>query len=152
MRDFLNSQIAARQDKLREIDRQKLTVESELRAYLDALMHLGSHEASDEKLNGAACKQGDRVSPIPTEMTPSWRKILCAVSELGRTFGAADILTIGEQVGEPTKMTNVRSQLYQWEKKHIIARVRKGKYRLAQKGIETIKKSEGPDESTSEPS
>ena len=143
MRDFIDSQIAAKRAALEELDRKRLTVETELRTYEEMLAHLAQPSPSpDKKSNGAHQPKLGNVPAIPSEMTEGWRKILCKLDGLGRSFGAADIVNAGNEVGAPTKMLNARSQIYQWEKKHIIARVRKGKYRLAQKGLETVKKTE----------
>jgi hypothetical protein len=85
-------------------------------------------------------------------MTEGWRKILVGIGGLGRSFGAADIMKTGDDVGVPMKMLNVRSQLYQWDKKDIITRVRTGRYKLAPKGLALIQKNEGSEVDASEPS
>jgi hypothetical protein len=142
MRDFIDSQIAAKRSILEELDRKRLTVEAELRTYEEMRAHLAQPSLLPDKKPNGAHPPKPANSAIPSEMTEGWRKILCKLDALGRSFGAADIVSAGDELGAPTKMLNARSQIYQWERKHIIARVRKGKYRLAQKGLETVKKTE----------
>src|ERR1019366_5391313 len=121
MREYIDSQIAARRAKLQDLDRQKLTVEAELHAYEEMLNHLEIPALPAATKNGPVdtYQRTARTSPIPSEMTPAWRKILGGIEELGRSFDAADIVKIGNSVGAPTKMLNARSQIYQWEKKDI---------------------------------
>jgi hypothetical protein len=153
MREYIDSQIAARRAKLQELDRQKLTVEAELHAYEEMLNHLDiPRPAATKNGSGDVHQRTPRTSPIPSEMTPAWRKILCGVEELGHSFDAADIVKIGNSVGAPTKMLNARSQIYQWEKKDIIQRVRKGKYKVVTKGHDAIRKVEGSNAGALEPS
>jgi hypothetical protein len=152
MRPHIESQISARRAALKDLDRQMLTIQAELRAYEEVLAHLDTQEPAQKINSNAVQKAVERGSPIPTEMTPGWSKILIRINEQGRSFGAQDLVEAGESVGAPTKILNARSQLFQWEKKHLIARVKKGKYKLAPKGLETIRKIEGPNASASEPS
>ena len=84
-------------------------------------------------------------------MTEGWKKILVELGRLSRSFDAADIIKAGDDVGVPMKMLNVRSQLYQWDKKDIITRVRKGKYKLAPKGLALFQKSEGSEAEAADP-
>jgi hypothetical protein len=159
MRDFVDSQIASRQSRIGELQRQLEALEDELhavqgelRAYEEMRDHLpdSPHKA---KTNGSTpSKPAERLSTIPSEMTPGWRKVLSKVGDGGRAFDAADIVQAAREFGVPAQMTNARSQLYQWQKRRLIARVRKGKYRLAPKGQDAIRKSEGSDAGTSEPS
>jgi hypothetical protein len=154
MRDFITSQIAIKRALLDDIERQKLTVRAELRTYEEMLAHLEEPTPDDLKPNGAGAspKPNERnASAIPSEMTEGWRKILCRIDALSRSFGAADIVRASEEGGAPTKMINARSQLYQWDKKDIITRVRKGKYRLAPKGIAMVRKIEGSEAEAKEP-
>ncbi len=154
MRDFIDSQIAAKRAALEELERKKLTVQAELRTYEEMRAHLDGeapHEPLSKGPNGS--KPNFRpLPPIPHEMTEGWRKILVEICGLGRSFDAADIIQAGDTVGVPMKMLNVRSQLYQWDKKDIITRVRKGKYKLAPKGLALAQKNEDSESETSEPS
>lgn len=154
MRDFIDSQIAAKRAILEDIERKRLTVQAELRTYEEMLAHLvDASPPPNAGPNGvSSAKPVERgSSAIPSEMTAGWRKVLSKVDELGRSFGAADIVSAAEEVGQPAKMINARSQLYQWDKKDIITRVRKGKYRLAPKGVAAIRKNEGSEVETKEP-
>ncbi len=151
MRDFIESQIIARRAKLLDIDRHKLTVEAELRTFEEMLKHIDIPPFQPEA-DRSHPKPDRSASSVPAEMTPGWRKVLFGLEKLGRTFTAADIVAIGEGAGQTPKMSNARSQIYQWERKHIISRVRKGKYRVAAKGTEIIQKAEDPDAQTSESS
>jgi hypothetical protein len=154
MREYIDSQIAARRAKLQDLDRQKLTVEAELHVYEEMLNHLDIPllPATTKNGPGDTYQHTSHMSPIPSEMTPAWRKILSGIEELGRSFDAADIVKIGNSVGAPTKMLNARSQIYQWEKKDIIQRVRKGKYKVVTKGHDAIRKVEGSNAGALEPS
>ena len=153
MRDFIDSQIAAKRAALEELERKRLTVQAELRTYEEMRAHLDEeapHEPPPKGPNGS--KPGERtLSAIPHEMTEGWKKILVEIGRLGRSFDAADIVKAGDDVGVPMKMLNVRSQLYQWDKKDIITRVRKGKYKLAPKGLALVPKSEGSEAEASDP-
>jgi hypothetical protein len=103
MRDFIESQIAAKRAILEEIERKKLTVQAELRTYEEMLAHLEAAPIPNARPNGIySAKPSERgASAIPSEMTAGWRKILTKVDELGRSFGAADIVTAAEEVGQP---------------------------------------------------
>ena len=153
MRDFIDSQIAAKRAALEELERKKLTVQAELRTYEEMLAHLNEeapHESPSKAPNGS--KPSERILPtIPHEMTEGWKKILVELGRLSRSFDAADIIKAGDDVGVPMKMLNVRSQLYQWDKKDIITRVRKGKYKLAPKGLALFQKSEGSEAEAADP-
>ncbi len=153
MRDFIDSQIAAKLAALEELERKKLTVQAELRTYQEMRVHLDAESSHEEKPKGPnGCKPGERMlSAIPHEMTEGWKKILVEIGRLGRSFDAADIVKAGDDVGVPMKMLNVRSQLYQWDKKDIITRVRKGKYKLAPKGLAVFQKSEGSEAEATDP-
>ena len=153
MRDFIDSQIAAKRASLEELERRKLTIQAELRTYEEMRAHLNEETHHEEMPNGPnGYKPSPRtLSVIPHEMTEGWKKILVEIGGLGRSFGASDVINAGDNVGVPMKMLNVRSQLYQWDKKDIITRVRKGKYKLAPKGLALIQKSEGSEAEATDP-
>jgi hypothetical protein len=159
MRDFIDSQIASRQSRIGELQRQLEALENEmhavqgeLRAYGEMRDHLPDSPHNAKAIDANPAKPVERPSTIPSEMTPGWRKVLCKVGEGGRTFDAADIVQAATEIGVPAQMTNARSQIYQWQKKRVIARVRKGKYRLAPKGQDAIRKAEGSGAGAPEPS
>jgi hypothetical protein len=156
MRDYLESKVAETRQKVREFQRQLWGAEAELNAYEDMLAHLPTADSRTRphNQNGARHPLDDilRQPGIPTEMTPGWRAVLTEVGESGKSFSASDIAHAAEVAGVPAKMTNARSQIYQWDRKHIITRVRAGRYRLTEKGIDLIKKIEGPEAVASEPS
>jgi hypothetical protein len=151
MREFVDSQIIAKRAIVEDFQRKLLAAQAELRAYEEMRGHLDDAPLK-AKINGAAAVVAERSSAIPTEMTPGWRTVLCKVGDGGRTFGAGNVAAAAADAGVPAKMTNARSQIYQWQTKHIVTRVRKGKYRLTPKGQELIHKNEGPDAQTPEPS
>jgi hypothetical protein len=153
MRDFIDSQIAAKRAALDELERKKLTVQAELRTYEEMRAHLNEEVPHEQKPKGPnGSKLSERIPPaIPHEMTEGWKKILVELGRLGRSFDAADIVKVGDGAGVSIKMLNVRSQLYQWDRKTIITRVRKGRYKLTTKGLALIQKNEGSEASASDP-
>lgn len=132
MRPYIESQIVELKAKRDALKHEVLEVESRLRAFCDMREQLEGPKLR-AGANGATAHND---SPIPSEMTPQWRKILSHLAESGHSFGAVEIVSASEAIGEPTKTTNARSQLYQWQQKKLIKRIRKGKYCLTPKGIE----------------
>jgi hypothetical protein len=132
MRSYIDSQISELEAARDGLKRQALEVDARLRAFYDMREQLGDGKPV-AAINGHAppCD-----SAIPSEMTPQWRKILAKLNEDGHSFGAQEIVAASEAVGEPTKTPNARGQLFQWQKKKLIRRIRKGKYNLTPKGVE----------------
>jgi hypothetical protein len=153
MRDFIDSQIAAKRAALEELERKRLTVQAELRTYEEMRAHLSGETHHEEKPKGPnGSKPREQTLPgIPHEMTEGWRKILVGLGGLGRSFDATDIVKAGDDAGVSTKMPNVRGQIYQWDRKDIITRVRKGRYKLTTKGLSLIQKSEGSEAEAPDP-
>jgi hypothetical protein len=155
MRDYVESKITEGRAKVQDLRGKLLAAEGELRAYEDMLAHLPAVESPALSPNSAHLNiVGARVglSVIPSEMTGGWRSVLAKVGDGGKSFDAAAVAEAAAEFDVPSKMTNARSQLYQWQQKHIIARVRKGRYKLTPKGIEVAKKTEGSEAGAAEPS
>lgn len=156
MRDYIESKVADGRKTVGELQRKLLTAEAELRAYEDMLAHLPAAEAGPRASapNGSRFVGLDRAiergSAIPSEMTAGWRAVLIQVGGRGQSFNAADIAIAASEQNVPAKMTNARSQLYQWQKKKMVVRVRKGQYRLTPKGTEAIKNIESSEAGASE--
>jgi hypothetical protein len=139
MSTYIESQIALRRARLLELDRDRLTVEAELRAYEDAMRHL----------SGAETTETPALSPYHAEphaggfqMSPGWLNTLRAINGRGRSFDARDMIAAGAAFGFEIKTLNARSQLFQYNKKRIIKRVAPGKYAFTQKGRDMLQKKE----------
>jgi hypothetical protein len=140
MSTYIESQIALRRARLLELDRDRLTVEAELRAYEDAMRHLSGTETAETPT----------LSPYHTEphagggfqMSPGWFNTLRAINGRGRSFSAQDMIAAGAAFGFEIKTLNARSQLFQYNKKRIIKRVAPGKYAFTQKGRDMLQKKE----------
>ncbi len=137
MSKYIESQIALRRARLLELDRDRLTVEAELRAYEDAMRHLSGTETAETP----------ELSPYHAEphaagfqMSPGWINTLRAINGRGRSFDAQDMIAAGAEFGFEIKTLNARSQLFQYKKKGIIKRVALGKYALTQKGRDMLQK------------
>jgi hypothetical protein len=151
MSEYLTSKVAESRTRVADLRNQLIAAEAELRAYEDALAHSSAATSIKHKINDHTAPSIERPATIPSEMTPGWRKVLCRVSENGKSFDAADITEAASLEGVPAKMTNARSQIYQWQNKHLIQRVRKGKYRVTAAGQEVVKKAEAPGADAPEP-
>src|ERR1700730_6386902 len=129
MSTYIESQIASRRARLHELDRERLTVEAELRAYEDALRHLPAAETAEAELHTGSF-----------QMTPAWLDTLRTLDVRGPSFKAHDMIAAGASVGFEIKTLNARSQLFQYQKKGIVKRVATGKYTLTQKGRDMLQK------------
>src|ERR1700730_16877183 len=134
MSTYIESQIASRRARLHELDRERLTVEAELRAYEDALRHLPAAETAE------TAGISDELHTGSFQMTPGWLDTLRTLDVRGRSFKAQDMIAAGASVGFEIKSLNARSQLFQYQKKGIVKRVAAGKYTLTQKGRDMLQK------------
>jgi hypothetical protein len=137
MSTYIESQIASRRTRLHELDRERLTVEAELRAYEDALRHLPVAETAETPAVSQAVSELHSGS---FQMTPAWLNTLRTLDVRGRSFKAHDMIAAGASVGFEIKTLNARSQLFQYQKKGIVKRVAAGKYTLTQKGRDMLQK------------
>lgn len=81
----------------------------------------------------------DQPTRPTSRMTPRWVSILSRIKMHGwRSFSAADVVSVSEELADPVSMNLVRSQVYQWVKRKMARKVRKGTYALTAKAIEVI--------------
>jgi hypothetical protein len=153
MKDYFTKKVSEGRDLVANLESQLIAARASLVAYEDALKHATGDAPPKPKGNGhAGAPHAERSGAIPSEMTPGWRRVLRKVGDSEKSFDAADVVYACNIEGVPAKMTNARSQIYQWQVKHLIQRVRKGKYRLTPSGQEAVKKTEGPEAGATEPS
>jgi hypothetical protein len=133
MANYLESQVADRRKALIELDRRRIVLEAELRAYEDALRHEfsavspgpnGKHEQAAVELS-----QPEAVERIAAfdRLTDGWRKVLSTLSSR-EVFRSHDMHRVAHEQGMNTSMPNVRSQLTLLTQRGILRRVGPGEY------------------------
>jgi hypothetical protein len=133
MASYIETQIADRRKQLADINRRRIVLESELRAYEDALRHQPAPNAPVASTNGHAQGLLD-LTPEQVELTASfnrlsdaWRGVLRTLSTR-ETFRSRDVFEVAEAAGMETSMPNVRSQLTLLTQRGILRRVSEGDY------------------------
>jgi hypothetical protein len=138
MNDALDQKIASRRARLSELEREKMIVEAELRAYEDAasmltgskLMSTGSFARNT--VLGAA-RRVRKTSAI-------WEIIVaeCASSG-GQVFEIDDVLTVASKHNFSPTRGNVRSQLASYVGRGLLDRAGVGAFRLTAIGQEIFR-------------
>ena len=153
MRKYIESQIRDRREKLQKLDRDRLTLQAELRAYEDMLGHLAdqgtsmvvtagnlaSNKSDAHDAKGAALIVGvgnlqagmaevqGAGSIRPLNLSPQWTGVLQELSQRDK-FTPADCLSVAQSRGINTNDVNVRSQLSIYVSKEILKRLGTGVY------------------------
>jgi hypothetical protein len=134
MTTYLESQVAERRKALSELDRRRIVLEAELRAYEDALRHdLAATAAanSNGKTDQSALElnRPEDMERIATfnRLSDGWRKILSTLRSR-ETFRSYDMHKVANEQGMDTSMPNVRSQLTLLTQRGILRRVGPGEY------------------------
>ena len=145
MRQYLETQIADRDEKIARLERELLAAKAERRALADTLSHLDSDDETRARAKEALPperKMGPR-SPTPSsfQMSEHWAEILRRLDAAGRSFSAADISAMAKAVGKPMTTPNVRSQLAYYKRRKVIKRTAKGRYAVAETAREMLKTS-----------
>ena len=138
MSTYIELQIALRRARLLELDRDRLTIEAELRAYEDALQHLSAAGTAETSAQAQATHA--ELHSGSFQMTRGWLDTLRTLDVRGRSFRAQDMIVAGASAGFEIKTLNARSQLFQYQKKGVVKRVATGKYTLTQKGRDMLQK------------
>ena len=143
MEKYLQSKILTLTERLREIDREKLLVMAELRAYEDSLHHfISEKETVPEPKTAAAPKP--KGSPSEFEMSKDWLNVMRELCKRGKAFSAGDMVNVGREIGFNTRTTNARSQLAFYAKKKYVRRVQRGMYAITGDGKAVFQKNEAP--------
>lgn len=156
MKAYLTDRISNLRARLGDIERERLTLAGELRAYEDALQHfvaeeLGSSAPQPAQVPGPT-EQVEPTSKTKSstsfEMSPDWLNVMRSLMWQGKPFSAADMMATAEKNGFETKTTNARSQLSFYEKKGYVRRVGRGQYLVTPEGRLTFSKKSGPNSQT----
>jgi hypothetical protein len=127
MRDYLQTQIASRRQRLAMLDRERAELAGELVAYEDALAKSSDGDAT----NLEAIREPQQSLPV----SRTWLTILSRLAEFTH-FNANDIMLVARALHAENKLpkpqTNdgVRAQLSLFTKKGIIKRRGGGNYQL----------------------
>ncbi len=156
MREYIESQISERRNRIASLEHDLLTIKAEVSAYEDMLRHI-----DDEPKNVRSNEPGDpgkrnvpsrKATSTSFQLSEHWAKILRILAASGRSFDASDIVEAADRVGKSMKTPNARSQIAYYKKKKVFRRIQPGKYILTDTGREMLKKDEAPaEESTGAP-
>src|SRR5262245_49519201 len=135
MRLYLETQIAARRQRLAAVEHERSTLLAEIRAYEDALAHAtkGSTEGSPGSIRRATPKGPSQQG---LNLSPTWTAILRRLADFKR-FNAGEIMLVARELHKQQDAikeqspANVRSQLSLYAKRGIIMRLGGGNYRLS---------------------
>ena len=129
MSEYLQTQIAARRNRLASLDRERATLIAELSAYEDALAN-EANSSAEFNLRGNY-KERERSLPV----SKAWRAILQRLADF-RHFNASDVKLVAQKLYDdgtlkkPQTNDGVRAQLSLYAKKGIIRRKGGGSYLL----------------------
>lgn len=134
MNSYLESQVADRRKALADIDRRRIVLEAELRAYEDALRHEkgrtnGPHPNGGSPQPSLDLNTPENVALVSAfnRLTDGWKAVLKTLSSR-ETFRSHDMLTTAHEQGMKTSLPNVRSQLTLFTQRGILRRVAEGEY------------------------
>jgi hypothetical protein len=140
----LERKIAEREGRLAALERERLEVEAELRAYRDAL-HLVRDAPTDARASRSAptvvrqAAQDDGGKRAARGLSGKWVHIWSAV---GRKhpgdFSFDDVIHVSEELGHPVSRDNVRSQLWSRGEAGDFRRTSPGMYRMTDQGREAF--------------
>ncbi len=133
MASYLENQITERRKALADLDRRRVVLEAELRAYEDAFRH---ERPAPQAPTAAANKQTalDLNTPENVEriaafnrLSVDWRNVLQTLSSR-QVFRSSHMLEAAQEQGMQTSLPNVRSQLTLLTQRGILRRVDTGEY------------------------
>jgi hypothetical protein len=135
MREYILSQIARRQQAVGDLDkqiqvieRQRLEIAGELRAYEDMLGHVsdsGMRRSSERrKSNGAAQVRSSKWRTILEHIAAQWPNAVTT----------ADMAAYAERVGSTISRQAIRAQTSNYSRRGSLERIDTGVYRITPKG------------------
>ncbi len=154
MKEYLEHQISELGQRLSELDRERISVQSELRAYKNTLERFLSEQkdAPEQRKPLASAAAADSpASSSAFKMSSSWVNIFHALHESGKSFNAADIMAMAEKMEFDTKTKNIRAQIFVYKKRGFVRKVNRGRYTVTDKGFARFEKERGSNALTSEP-
>lgn len=139
MRDYIETQIADRREALSQLERQKIALQGELRAYEDMRQKLASERVGSQEQRGSAGAKAQSGKPSdddggetsPIRLTANWLNTLLALRNDFREFTGEDVLKAAESVGYETNLINIRSQLSSYTERGLLIRKTLGRYEIA---------------------
>lgn len=140
MKSYLTSKAESLRQRLIELDREKLTVTAELRAYDDMLHRLEFEEIEQAQ----QAKEKPKGTPTEFEMSKDWLRVMQELCKRGKSFSAGDMVQVATENGFGTKTTNARSQLAFYRKKKYVRRIERGLYSITSEGKAVFQKKETP--------
>src|SRR5262245_11256614 len=140
MRDYLETQIAMRRQRLAALDHERSTVMAEIRAYEDALAHVDEDATvASGQTRKEASKRSSRLSNQESlNLSPTWIALLRRLASF-KHFNASEVILVARELHKEQSAikeqswSNVRSQLSIYTKRGIIMRLGGGNYRLSDK-------------------
>ena len=130
---YVEDQIADRRRQLADLDRRRVVLEAELRAFEDVFRHqLAEAAAKTDHPNGnGADDQSQVIMAAFGRMSPEWQNVIRTL-RLRQTFRANDMFDVGATQGMILTMPNVRSQLTLLTQRGILRRLAAGEYAVAE--------------------
>lgn len=161
MRDYILSQIRHRRHRLDALDRERVVLHAELRAYEDMLAHVGDDTASEPQAEPDPQPVRRRVPTIQEQdvgkaiagLSNTWRQMLVALAKQGDKFKSEDAVRIARLQGVEFKPVNIRSQFSIYTGRGILQRLGGGYYRVSNEAAAILMRQaeyeEDPDGGTS---
>lgn len=137
IRDRLTQRIQERRDQLEELDRQRLVLTAEIRAYEDALEMVPTASSASSGANDAR---------KPRRSSANWNAAMAALSaEPIRAFDIDEVLAVTKEHGfEPTR-GNVRSQMAAYVARNWVEREGDGIFKVTGAGRNTFLHDAAPE-------
>ncbi|MDI4657894.1 hypothetical protein [Xanthobacter autotrophicus] len=126
MKAYIEQQLAKKRDQIMDLDRQRLALSGEIRAYEEMRLKLLSDEVSRKADDSHARDDADTT----IRLTGNWVRTLKTLQARGGDFTAEDVFDAATAVGYETNLTNIRSQLSTYTDKGYLTRRAVGRYEL----------------------
>lgn len=134
----LLARISDRRRRLTELERERLVLEAELRAYEDAL---ALTRGPDVILSNPPYSTR-RSQTRSRSLSEQWKNILVGMHSLGRPASVEDIVELGRRAGSELSEGNVRSQMALYVERGYVQRPSPGSYVVSEKGLDEVQRGE----------
>jgi hypothetical protein len=131
---YVEDQIADRRRQLADLDRRRIVLEAELRAFEDVHRHQLEDAAElDHAGSGGNGVEAPRMPGVAafSRMTPDWQRVVRTLASR-QSFRAIDMQEVAAAVGLTASMIGVRSQLTLLTQRGVLRRVAEGEYAVAE--------------------
>lgn len=116
--DYLRQRIAERRAHIGDLKRQMELASAELRAYEDALAHIGGASGSNHELVATTT----RPPPPPSH----WPSVIAALGRRGDSFTIDDVVAELSTLGKTPLRKSIRSKLTELVKEKKVQRISDG--------------------------